>query len=142
MPFFNELHELLDGVDVSMTIKRKGEKLTISVLPTTASEISPVIVTGTPDDLNEGFIGSIKAPIETARGLDVLTDEFNESVKDKKEGLQEKPKTATGKKPDKKSEKKSGKKSADPKPEPKQEEPRQEPDLFSQNDDDAQAGEK
>lgn len=80
MDFFQQLFELSETLDISIQVKRKNERLTLSVLPTSAADIAPVIITGTPDDLDGGFFDAIKEPIGAAVGLQVQLEEFNKSV--------------------------------------------------------------
>jgi PRTRC genetic system protein E len=80
MNFFQQMFDLMDGIDVTITMKRKNGKLTMSVLPQTASSISPALITGTPDELDEGFFDAIKVPLETAKGLKAELDQYNSTV--------------------------------------------------------------
>lgn len=85
MNFFQQMFDLIDGIDVNINIKRKNGKLTMSVLPQTASSITPALITGTPDELDEGFFDAIKVPLDTAKGLKADLEQFNASVANAKE---------------------------------------------------------
>ena len=85
MHFFQQLFEQLDGIDVTLTVKRKNGKMTIMVLPQTLATISPAIITGTPDELQEGFFEAVKAPIVEAKGLNVELANMEASIKTAKE---------------------------------------------------------
>ena len=89
MNFFQQLYDQIDGIDVTMTIKRKSGRLTISVLPKTAGTISPAIITGTPEELEAGFFEAVSVPIETAKGLNVRLEQFNKSVETAEEKAKE-----------------------------------------------------
>jgi PRTRC genetic system protein E len=105
MEFFKKLYEMLDGIDVSIKVKRKNDKLTISVLPDTTHVIAPITVTGTPEELDEGFIEAIRSPLTKIAGLKVDTKQFEETVeKAGEEKSTAKPAAAqSAKKQDKKS---------------------------------------
>lgn len=113
MSFFQKIYDVTDGIDITVTIKRKNGRLTMSVLPQTTATINSALITGTPEELEEGFFEAIKAPIETAKGLKADLEQFNTSVTVAKKAATEKPvakspATATDKKePAKKSEKKT-----------------------------------
>jgi PRTRC genetic system protein E len=80
MNFFQQIFDLMDGIDVTITMKRKNGKLTMSVLPQTAAVISPALITGTPQELEEGFFNAIRVPMDTAKGLKAELEQFNQSV--------------------------------------------------------------
>jgi len=84
MNFFQQMFDLMDGIDVTITMKRKNGKLTMSVLPQTAAVISPALITGTPEELEEGFFNAIRVPMDTAKGLKAELAQFNESVENAK----------------------------------------------------------
>ncbi|HXS55773.1 MAG TPA: PRTRC system protein E [Hanamia sp.] len=85
MNFFQQLFEQLDGIDLTLNIKRKNGKITLSVLPQTAGVISPALITGTPAELDEGFFDAVKAPIQEAKGLNVSLANLEASIKTAKE---------------------------------------------------------
>ncbi|HXR84290.1 MAG TPA: PRTRC system protein E, partial [Hanamia sp.] len=84
MNFFQQLFEKIDGIDLSLNIKRKNGKITLSVLPQTAGTISPALITGTPEELDAGFFEAVKAPIAEAKGLSVDLNNLQESIKEAK----------------------------------------------------------
>ena len=127
--FFQQLFDLTDGIDVSIKVKRKNGKLTLSVLPETTAVLTPAIITGTPEELDAGFFDAIKAPIETAIGLKTDLEQFAISAKVAKELEETKPDTK------KSTDEKSTPKSKKPviKKEVKAEKPKiEEPDLFTE----------
>lgn len=135
MHFFQQLFDQLDGIDLNLTIKRKNGKMTVMVLPQTLATISPAIITGTPDELQEGFFEAIKAPLTTAKGLNVELANLEASIKTAKKTKEAdlKKVTAPEEKPSKKPEKKvDAKKAAEVKETPKKETLKIEaPDLFA-----------
>ena len=88
MFFFKEISGLVTaGVELSVIIKRSGENLIVSVLPKVtdlkdeaAKKIVPLVVSGTPDELDKGFSAAISTPIQSATGLLGNMKEFETSV--------------------------------------------------------------
>lgn len=122
MSFFQKLYELADGADLAINIKRKNEKLTVSVLPSNARNVTPVIITGTPEDLDNGFLDTVTRQLERAGELqlEIVAAMATEEPKAKQEAKPAKEAKAKDKeKPAKKAEA------------PKKEEPKDErPSLF------------
>ena len=96
MEFFKQLFELSDGVDLTLRVKRKNEKLTVSILPETGKDIQPLLLTGTPEQLDAEFFNSIKAPVGEVKEILANAKAFVESAK--KSAEKSKP-AASGKKP-------------------------------------------
>lgn len=77
MFFFKEISGLVTaGVELNVTIKRSGELLIVSVLPKVtdlkdeaAKKMVPLVMSGTPDELDKGFACSISAPLKSATGV-------------------------------------------------------------------------
>ena len=69
---FKELASMLGENDtLNIIITRKGEKLIMSILPKVykvkddiQKKISPFTISGTPEELEEGFINAISSPIQ------------------------------------------------------------------------------
>jgi PRTRC system protein E len=76
MEFFKTISEhMKDGQQLSMTIKKNGENLVVSILPDTSSvkdksvsNLTPLVMNGTPDDFENGFAEAL-APVDKAIGL-------------------------------------------------------------------------
>ena len=76
MEFFKTISEhMKDGQQVSLTIKKNGENLVVSILPDTSSvkdksvsNLTPLVMNGTPDDFENGFAEAL-APVDKAIGL-------------------------------------------------------------------------
>jgi PRTRC genetic system protein E len=77
MELFKTLSEMLsNGSTVTISISKKGDDLTVSVLPGNSivkdaakSHIVPLNLSGSAQELDEGFVEAIKAPIAKASGL-------------------------------------------------------------------------
>lgn len=76
MEFFKTIPEhMKDGQQLSLTIKKNGEILVVSILPDTSSvkdksvsNLTPLVMNGTPDDFENGFAEAL-APVDKAIGL-------------------------------------------------------------------------
>lgn len=90
MFFFKEISGLVTtGVELNVTIKRSGENLIVSVMPKVtdlkdeaAKKLVPLVVSGTPDELDKGFSAAISAPIQSATGLLGNMVDFEASIAD------------------------------------------------------------
>lgn len=78
--FFTSFSPFLDGLDITIKLKRSAVKLTIEVLPVTGTVIAPVQITGTAEELDDGFFEAITKPIEKAVALKVDLDEYIKSM--------------------------------------------------------------
>lgn len=76
MEFFKTISEhMKDGQQLSLTIKKNGKNLVVSILPDTSSvkdksvsNLTPLVMNGTPDDFENGFAEAL-APVDKAIGL-------------------------------------------------------------------------
>lgn len=99
MFFFKEISGLLaGGVELNFTVKKTGDKISVSVLPKMkgakqddAAKIVPLIITGTAEELDRGFSSAISQPIQEATGVLSNLKAFQASTV-----------AASGKKPEKK----------------------------------------
>ncbi len=88
MFFFKEISGLIpEGTELTVTIKRVGNEMIVSVLPRVkdlkdeaAKKLVPLVVSGTPDELDKGFSAAISNPIQEATGLLVNMKDFEKSV--------------------------------------------------------------
>lgn len=71
MSFFHQIHNLGDDADLTLRIVRKDDKLTIDVRPGARTSLTPKVITGTPEDLADGFLQAILAKPEKETGLAV-----------------------------------------------------------------------
>ena len=76
MEFFKTISEhMKDGQQLLLTIKKNGENLVVSILPDTSSvkdksvsNLTPLVMNGTPDDFENGFAEAL-TPVDKAIGL-------------------------------------------------------------------------
>lgn len=88
MEFFQALSAITGGIDISMRIKEKKGRVTVSVLPESSDfsgQIKPILVTGSIKELDEGFITAITPAINEFKGLVTTVDEFKNQVAQEKE---------------------------------------------------------
>ena len=91
--FFQHLAPFLEGTDITITLKSKNGIISVSLLPrlTSASKaskdvsLSPILLTGTPQELDSGFIEAMSNPLTMASGLSIQLDEFQKSIQTAKE---------------------------------------------------------
>ncbi|TYK31879.1 PRTRC system protein E, partial [Bacteroides pyogenes] len=76
-----------DGDSLSITITKKGDNLITSILPKKADlsdtgkdYLSPLVVSGTPEELENGFIDAVITPIQQATGILTNMREFEKGV--------------------------------------------------------------
>ena len=87
MEFFKEVAAVLqDGQQLMLTIRKKGDNLAVSILSDTkgvkdkaVDNIVPIVVNGTPEEFEEGFIQALQS-VGKAQGLVTNIKEFEESV--------------------------------------------------------------
>ena len=94
MNLFKDLNKILDNCDITLTLKKKGENISVMVLPKNAKvkmDLKPLVVTGTADDLDGSFMGLIMNPLLST------TYAFN-NIKEYEENLNKKRNEKTGKK--------------------------------------------
>ena len=85
---FNELAELMSDRDITtLTLTKLNGKMSVSVMPTKTGlkdeakgKLSPIIVSGTPDELDAEFIQAICQPLTKATGLLTNMDTFEKSI--------------------------------------------------------------
>jgi len=88
MFFFKEISGLLsEGLELNFTIKKSADKLVVSVLPKVkdlkddaGKKIVPLVITGTPDELENGFSAAISSPIQKASGLLTNISQFEKAT--------------------------------------------------------------
>lgn len=75
--FFQHIHQMMtEGVDLTLVIRKKEGQLTVSALPRSnnlkdeaQNHLVPLILTGTPAELDGGFLPTIGRPMQRAAGL-------------------------------------------------------------------------
>lgn len=87
MEFFKTIADFLqDGQQVTMAIRKSGSNIAVSVMPDNrgvkdkaVENITPLVMSGTPEDFEEGFKDALK-PLAEAQGLVSNIKEFEEST--------------------------------------------------------------
>lgn len=75
MSFFKSISEVIGSVDLQLNIKKKGDVISVMVTPRgnikdkAAENIAPLVLSGTPEELDEGFANAVKAPIQKVSGI-------------------------------------------------------------------------
>lgn len=84
MNFFQKLEQQFPDADLNIRVKTKSGSTTVSVLPVskTENDIEPIIITGTPEELDAEFFNLIAKPIETTKAAIVNLEEQQKSVKE------------------------------------------------------------
>jgi len=91
MGFFKSLEKHLDSINLNMTITKGENGLIVSVLPVlhckddTKKSITPILLKGTSEELDEQFAGIIQQPLEIVSGISTNIIEFEQSVAKAKE---------------------------------------------------------
>lgn len=120
--FFTEIGAFLEDADLKITLTKKGEIVTATLLPELkgGEELTPFTATGTILELDEGFLPAIKDSIQKAGGFKTNSEQFEKSVTEAKEETAGAAKKKTTSKPTtaKKSKAKPAPKKAAPKAKP------------------------
>lgn len=83
MNFFHQLASL-GNVDMTIRIMQKGSKLTLNIMPGSgSSSISPIIVTGTPSELDAEFFTAIAPTVSEISGLVTNISEVKKQAEEK-----------------------------------------------------------
>jgi PRTRC genetic system protein E len=105
MSFFSQLADIIgDNYSVQITVQKKNQKLSVSVLPqslkkgdeASKQKLTPIVATGTPHDIDIGLIPAIAAPLGEFNELVVSGESFVNSTDRKPTAKKEEP----AKKPD------------------------------------------
>lgn len=93
MDFFKTIADFLqDGQQLTMAIRKSGSNIAVSILPDNrgvkdkaVENITPLVMSGTPEDFNEGFVAALK-PLSNAQVFVTNVKEFEANTeKAKKE---------------------------------------------------------
>jgi PRTRC genetic system protein E len=112
--FFSNMYALLETMGLSMDIKRHDDQLTVSMTPkpsenNKAKITKPLILTGTPQELDAQFFALATAPLEKTAGIIANINFYEEAISTEEEKARlkvEEAKKAGSKKEVKKEEKK------------------------------------
>lgn len=87
--FFKDIAKLMtDGVNVQINIHKKGDELTVSIITTgnttdpAASQITPLNLVGTAQEIDEGFFAQVSAPIQKTIGILKNMEEYEKGQKE------------------------------------------------------------
>lgn len=111
---------MLDGVDVTITMKRKDGEITVSVSPNAIKVMQPAILTGTPDELDSDFFSKISPAITHTKGVVDNLQDYKKSLEEASEEEKENAEKPKGSKKPKGAKKDAPKKEGTPEPEPKE----------------------
>lgn len=86
--FFQSINTMMTaGTDLSINIRKVGEQLVVSTLPRNnnlkdeaQSYLIPLMVTGTPMELDAGFLQAIQQPIQKSGGLLINLEQFEKQA--------------------------------------------------------------
>lgn len=89
--FFSEISRFAKDADLKIMISMKGEQMTCTFLPEikNGEAIIPFTATGTPDELDEGFIPEMNKAVDKSGGLKVNTEQFASSIEEGKKQAEE-----------------------------------------------------
>lgn len=101
MNFFQQLNEIGPGLDLAISMKQKNGKYTMSVLPSIGNKqpVQPLLLTGTPEELDKDFFSLIKLPLQEAGAKLSNAEEFKKSVDQDKKTPAKKQDKSKDKKP-------------------------------------------
>lgn len=86
--FFTQINQMMNqAVDITLVIRKKEGLLMVSAMPKTnglkdeaQNHIVPLTVTGTPEELDRGFLPTICTPIQKAAGLLANMNQFEQQA--------------------------------------------------------------
>jgi len=84
MDFFKQLAGM-GKVDLTMRIMQKDDKLSVSLFPSGGSKMQPIVVTGTPGELDDEFFTSIAPAMKEVTGIISNIKEVKEAAAKKSE---------------------------------------------------------
>lgn len=83
--FFGELYKYTEFADLSMTISRKGEKITVmtKMKPKDGkTELPALMITGTPDELEKSFFSVLTPALDETVDIVTNIDDYREKLKE------------------------------------------------------------
>lgn len=86
MGFFKDLNEMIGEGTITLSITKAGEKMHVLLIPKIESEnaktnIAPMHMAGTPDELDNAFIDTVKSSLELLKGVSVDIAMFEKTIK-------------------------------------------------------------
>ncbi|MFL5810056.1 MAG: PRTRC system protein E [Flavisolibacter sp.] len=105
MNFFEQLGSLLGDVDMTIRFFKKNGRFTLNIMPGNRSNnIKPLIVSGTPEELDSEFFNTVAPGIKEITGIISNMDDVKKEASEKsesKKSLEKKAPVKTKKKTDK-----------------------------------------
>lgn len=101
--FFTELFPLLeDKESIEVKVQRTGDELTVLLVPKIKGKTATIVLNGTPEDLNDGFMDQLAIPVEKIKGLvsnaaEVKIEDAEEEEQEEEEEEEKKEKPAAKK---------------------------------------------
>lgn len=95
--FFTELFPLLeDKESIDLKVQRTGDELTVLLVPKIKGKTATIVLNGTPEDLNDGFMDQLAIPVEKIKGLvsnaaEVKIEDADDSEEEEEKEEKEKP---------------------------------------------------
>ena len=88
MGLFKELAEMLvSGQQLTINVRKDGGELVVSIMPVVSGikdkaveSIVPIVINGSPEEFDEGFLNALKNGLPKANGLVTNIMEYEESV--------------------------------------------------------------
>lgn len=85
MEFFKQL-AAIGNIDMTIRIMQKNDKFTINVMPGSGSStMQPIVITGTPDELDNEFVNAIVPQVNEVAGLVHNIDSVKKNLSNKKD---------------------------------------------------------
>lgn len=84
--FFQTINRMITaGTDLSINIRRVNDNLTVAVVPRRSGvkageRIVPLILNGTPEELDAGFLQAVGAPVQKAQGILTNLESFEKQA--------------------------------------------------------------
>ena len=84
--FFQAINQMITaGTDLSINIRRVNDNLTVAVVPRRSGvkageRIVPLILNGTPEELDTGFLQAVGAPVQKAQGILTNLESFEKQA--------------------------------------------------------------
>jgi PRTRC genetic system protein E len=95
--FFQELSKLLNECDITMSVRGGQNQITVSVVPKSTNKdvktkLPPLMLSGTPEEVDAGFFNAVNKPVSEAIGFLVSSSAMEKAKKEAEEKLKEKVK--------------------------------------------------
>lgn len=85
MEFFKQL-AAIGNIDMTIRIMQKNDKFTINVMPGSGSStMQPIVITGTPEELDSEFVNAIVPQVNEVAGLIHNIDSVKKGLSSKKD---------------------------------------------------------